>query len=73
MQYKIDWNTINNVTIWDVFMKWKLKAIVVDFEMRVSLLNRSIISYVPIAKLLDWLATNTFEVPYSTVIRWRLK
>lgn len=62
--------TINNVSIGQKFKHGKnLTAIVVDFYEVRSITTKEIINYICIAKLENSLATNLFDIPFSTVVR----
>ncbi len=61
--------TIKGVSIGDKFKNGKhLTAEVVDFYEKKSLVNGTVIGYECIAKSMG-LATNLFEVPFTTVLR----
>jgi len=62
--------TINNVSIGQRFKQGKnLIAIVVDFYEVRSMTSNEHKQYICMAKLENSLATNIFEVPFSTVVR----
>lgn len=68
--------TIKGVSIGDKFLKDGKKcflAEIVDILEYKSLLTGEVTGYVPIAKLINGLATNTFDVPFSMVLRWKVK
>ena len=65
--------TINNVSIGQRFKHGKFHtAIVVDFYEVRSITTKEIINYICIAKLENSLATNLFDIPFSTVVRNKL-
>ncbi len=62
--------TIRNVTIGDKFKNGKhLTAEVVDFIENKSMVSGQIIGYTCIAKGVGGLSTNTFDVPFTQVLR----
>lgn len=62
--------TIRNVTIGDKFKTGKnIVSEVVDFLEQKSIVSGEIIGYVCIAKGVDTFSVNTFEVPFTTVLR----
>lgn len=62
--------TINNVSIGQRFKHGKnLTAIVVDFYEVRSITTNEHIKYICMAKLENGLATNIFDIPFSTVVR----
>ena len=62
--------TINNVSIGQRFKHGKnLIAIVMDFYEVRSLTSNKVKQYICIAKLENSLATNLFDIPFSTVVR----
>lgn len=62
--------TINNVTIGDKFKTGKnIVSQVVDFIEKKSMVTGEIVGYICIAKGVDTVAVNTFEVPFATVMR----
>ena len=65
--------TINNVTIGDKFKHGKHTICeVVDFYETKSMTDGETKSFQCIANGIDSFATNTFEVPFSTVVRNRI-
>jgi len=65
---------IKGVKIGDKFKLEKTKiAKVVDFYIITSLKTGEIVKYACIAKLVNGLATNEFEVPFASVVRNRIK
>jgi hypothetical protein len=65
---------IKNVKIGDKFKQGKnLEAKVVDFHIVTSLKTGKLVKYICVAQLISGLAKNEFEVPFSTVIRNKIK
>lgn len=66
---------IRNVEIGDKFRvngsKFKI-AEVVDFLECKSMATGEIVGYTCIAKLMGSLATNTFDIPFSSVVRYKI-
>lgn len=58
--------------IGDRFMKGKLKAEVVDIIKCWSTKHQEWTGEIYIAKLIDGLTTNSWEVSKATVVRWRI-
>ena len=65
---------IKGVKIGDKF-KYQKYGIgkVVDFHIVTSLKTGKLVQYLCVAKLIDSLATNEFEIPFATVIRNKTK
>jgi hypothetical protein len=65
--------TISGVSIGDKFVVRgkNLKAVVVDFYVVTSMTTGKLVTYTCIAQGTG-VATNTFEVPFSTVIRGKI-
>lgn len=62
--------TIRNVSIGDKFKKGKFHTYeVVDFYEVKSLVSGEVVEHLCIAKGINTLATNTFETPFSSVLR----
>lgn len=62
--------TIRNVSIGDKFIKGKVHICeVVDFYEVKSLVTGKVVEHLCIARGINTLATNTFETPFSSVIR----
>ena len=60
----------HGVKIGDKFRQGKnLTAVVVDFYDVISVTSGELIKNICVAKLVDGLANNTFEVPFATVMR----
>lgn len=67
-------NTINGVTIGDKFKEGRHnKAEVVDILEKRSLKTGEIVGYECLARMITGMATNTYPVPFSTVVRNRLE
>lgn len=67
--------TIRNVSVGDRFYnngKKNFLSEVVDIIEQKSLVTKEIIGYIPIAKLVDGLATNKFETTFAGVVRYRV-
>ena len=64
---------IKNVSVLDRFIYKGLKAIVIDIAEVKSLVNNEIIEYKCYARMLEGFAHNTFEIPFSTVVKNRIK
>ena len=64
--------TIKGVTIGDKFKKGNSDCEVVDFYEVKSLGNNQIIYHLCIAKRITALSNSVFEVPFTTVIRYKL-
>lgn len=66
---------INNVSIGDKFRPTNTKNTiceVVDFLECRSMVTGAVTGYVCIAKGITGMATNTFEIPFATVVRNRI-
>ena len=65
---------IKGVKIGDKFQYQKSRiGKVVDFHIVTSLKTGKLDQYICVAKLVDSLATNEFEIPFATVIRNKVK
>lgn len=64
--------TIRGVTIGDKFKKGNHECEVVDFYEVKSLDNNQVIYHLCIAKIKTALCNGVFEVPFATVIRYKL-
>ena len=67
--------TINNVTIGDKFnskANGNVVCEVVDFYEQKSIATGKVMGYICIAKGIDTFANNEFEVPFSTVVRFKI-
>lgn len=64
---------IKNVSPCDIFIYQNKKAIVLDIGEIKSMLNGEVIEYKCYAKMLEGYANNVFEVPFSTVVRNKIK
>lgn len=65
--------TINNVTIGQKFKQGKyLVCEVVDFIEKKSMVSGEIVGYMCMATGINSLATNSFEVPFATVVRHQI-
>lgn len=66
--------TINGVTLGDKFISrgTKVKAIVVDFHIVTSMTTGKLVGYKCIAQGIG-VSTNQFEVPFTTVVRGKIK
>lgn len=61
--------TIRNVTIGDRFKTGKnIVSEVVDFYEKKSMVTGEVIGHICIAKGVNTFSTNTFDVPFSTVL-----
>ena len=66
--------TIKGVSIGDKFIHGKnIKCEVVDFIGLYSISKGVLVGHQCIAKGIDTMSTNTFEVPFATVVRGRIK
>jgi hypothetical protein len=63
---------INGVAIGDKFKKGNITNEVVDFYELKSLKTGAIIGYNCMAKGVDTISGNVFEVPFATVIRFKI-
>lgn len=68
--------TIKNVTIGDRFRPNNSKhliAEVVDFVECRSMKTGDVTGTICVAKLVNGIAKNSFETPFASVVRWRIK
>lgn len=65
--------TINNVTIGDKFKNGGTICEVVDLISLISVATGECVGYQCIAKGINTLSSNKFEIPFATVVRNRIK